>query len=81
MKACTKPLLWDANYDRNHTSALRPCRFKLCDIFYDIVFIYPWHFLPFKSFWPNDLKIGHLYRASFHSSHIFLPANFAHCLG
>ncbi len=40
VKACTKPLLWDAKYDRNYTNALRPRRFKLCDIFYMILFSY-----------------------------------------
>ena len=40
MKACTKPLLWDAKYDHNYTNALRPRRFKLCDIFYMILFSY-----------------------------------------
>ena len=40
VKACTKPLLWDAKYDHNYTNALRPRRFKLCDIFYMILFSY-----------------------------------------
>ena len=34
VKACTKPLLWDANYDRgnnNYMNALRPRRFKWCN--------------------------------------------------
>ena len=50
VKECTKPLLLDANYDHNYTNALRPRRFKLCDISYDTVSIYPWHFQPFKYF-------------------------------
>ena len=31
VKECTRPLLWDANYDRNYRNPLRPRRFKLFD--------------------------------------------------
>ena len=57
MKEWTKPLLYDANYDRernNSTNALRPCRFDgviFPEILYDIVlYALSLHFLPVKFF-------------------------------
>ena len=55
VEACTKPVLWDAKYDRennDYKNALHPGRFKWCDfheILYDIV-PYARHFLPFDFF-------------------------------
>ena len=53
VEAYTKPVLWNANYDRENcdrTNAFRPSRFKWCEFFYkfyDIV-AYARHFLLVK---------------------------------
>ena len=56
MKACTKPLLWDTNYDReniDYKNVSRPHRFKWCNFltnFHDDIVPHARHFLPVNFF-------------------------------